>query len=200
MADLLLSRVCQAFRAEGFRGSFMKALYDLGWRRFLLMRRCLVEPIARPNLPIPVEFHWLDHDQFPADLQNLLMAHPLEIGGDLNAGDRCVVASHQGQLVGVLFASIHQPPWMDTLSGAQNQVYLYGAFTHPHFRGLLVSPALMAEALKLYRNVGIRSAIMLIFSANTPALHASAKLHFQAEAIITQIRLGPFHRVISRRL
>ena len=194
MGDSFLLRLRRTVRQEGIRGVALKCLYELGYRRFLLVRRPLAEPIERPATTPDLDMAWLE----PAAIPDYLAIHPSARAGDvaeaLGAGDRCLLARHEGRVVGSLWGSTRHMESFPGLPMEADEAYLYESFTIPCHRGRSVAPALVAEMLRAYRDAGRRSAVMLVFAANAAALRACAKAGFRVETVVTRVAIGPFRR------
>jgi hypothetical protein len=70
--------------------------------------------------------------------------------GRLDAGHWCWVARYKGQLISVSWAAIHQnynPYLVCEILLAQDEVYVYDAFTRPDFRSRGVLPMILAGGI-----------------------------------------------------
>jgi len=198
MRNSFLTRIGRAAREEGVRGLMLKCLYDLGYKRFILLRRSLVEPIPNPANAPPLEVVWLEPEMI-AEYRTL---HPTAdaaaVGSALSGGDRCLLARLDGEVVGAIWSTVRHGVWSSHLRLTADEVYVFESCTAQGHRGRGVAPTLLAKLMHVLHAEGRRSVVMLVFTANTPALKAYAKVGFRPEAMVTRIGIGPLRRDVVR--
>lgn len=198
MSESLSARAWQVLREEGIRSVWFRSLGVFGYRRLFLLRRPLSEPIAACAPSLPVGIGWL----VPADAV-AYRAFRDTVGPDdaarrLAEGDRCLVARHDGRIVGAMWGSTVRAwsPYLGRdLPLAAGEAYQFDAYTSPAVRGRGIAPALSVAWLVSLRDEGCSAAVRAMLPENTAALRAHAKAGYRVTGIVRSVGLGPrrFH-------
>ena len=195
MSERLPARVWRTLRDEGPRGVWFRGLAVLGFRRLYLLRRPLSAPIADCEASLPVTIEWLAAED--ADAYRGFREQPqgFEPVRRLAAGDRCLVARHDGRIVGAMWGSTTRAR-SDYLGRnlplAAGEAFQFNAYTAPAVRGMGVAPALSVAWLRHLRDEGCSTALRLTLPENAAALRAHAKAGYRIVAIVRSLRLGPW--------
>src|SRR2546423_935629 len=96
---MALERAREVLRQEGVRSLWFKLLGETVYRRLLLLERPLQEPIPEVKARISVEVSLLQKIQIAEYLEFRAEAKESEVRSQLETGDWCFVARHQGQIV-----------------------------------------------------------------------------------------------------
>jgi RimJ/RimL family protein N-acetyltransferase len=198
---LVLERAGEILRQEGVRGLWFKILGDTVYRRLLLLERPLHEPSGEVKAGIPVEISLLQKSEIAEYVEFRQEGKDTEVEAQLEAGDWCFVARHQGHIVCARWATTG-PVWSDYLSCelrlAADEIYIYDVFTKPGLRGQAVSPATSTEMLRYFRAAGYRRLVTAILPENQPSLRAVAKTGHRPYGLIGYITIGPWKRYFYR--
>lgn len=186
-------RGMEILRRDGWRHLVFLILADLGYRRVLLLERCLSEP-ANVRSPAPLEFSLLS----PDELDEYLAFHDEDPRSELEArlarGEECFVARSGGAIVCANWAVYdeHEVRFLRyRLRLEPGEVYVYDSYTRPDFRGRSVAPALAAHLVERFRAAGLRRALTLIAPENASNLRARAKSGYRVCGRIACLKLGP---------
>jgi hypothetical protein len=172
------------------------------YRRLVCIERILSEPIPeiKANLPIGVGF--LQESEVSDYVNFRPGASASETRRKLNDGDRCIVARYEGQIVSAFWASIRRASLVNVgeyldrdvsleLPLAQDEVFLYDAYTLPQFRGQNVSPESSVWNLRYWREAGYRRVFVGVSPENKSSLRACKKEGYRPFAVIGYFKLGP---------
>jgi GNAT superfamily N-acetyltransferase len=198
MSELLPFRACRALREEGILSVWFKSLDVLGYRRLYLLRRPLSEPIPERSASLPVTIDWLVAEHADAYRAFRQGAQKDDVISRLRGGDRCLVARHDGQIVGAMWGSTLEAR-SSYLGGdlplAAGEAFQFDAFTSVAVRGMGIAPTLSVAWLQHLRDEGFLAATRLTLPENGPALRAHAKVGYQVTGIIRSVRLGQWCRI-----
>jgi len=198
---LALERAREVLRQEGVRGLWFKILGDTVYRRLLLLERPLQEPICEVKARIPIEISLLQKSEIAEYVEFRPEVEGAEVEAQLNAGDWCFVARHQGRIVCARWATT-RPVWSDYLSCelrlATDEVYIYDVFTKSEFRGQAVSPATSTEMLRYFCTAGYRRIVTMVLPENQPSLRAVAKTGHRPYGLIGYVKIDPWKRHFYR--
>lgn len=195
MSASLLIRAWRVLREEGVRSAWFRSLAVLGYRRFYLLRRPLSEPLSAFEPSLPVTIGWLAPDEAVAYREFREAACPDDTARRLRRGDRCLVARHDGRIVGTMWGST---TWARSeylgrdLPMADGEAFQFDAYTAPEVRGRGIAPALAVAWLVCLRDEGRSAAVLLTLPENTAALRAHAKAGYRVTGIVRSVRLGPW--------
>lgn len=203
MSGSRIARACETLQREGLRSFWFKLVDVLGYRRLLLLRRSLNEPLSAVDCQLPITMEWLRPEGF-GDYRSMRPAtDPRELARRLECGQRCLLARHNQRLVGsmwVVSGSAKIAYLECELPLTASTVYLYEIYTHLHCRGRGIAPALINDVLRRCREEGMQLAIQAILPENRAALRANAKNGFEVYALMSRLRLGPWRRQWTRDL
>jgi GNAT superfamily N-acetyltransferase len=194
MSDPLWMRLWRTLQQDGCGGLWLKSLDASGYRRLYLLRRPLVEPIRDCPTTLPVEVDWLT----PEGVHDYLGFRPEATGHDvtrqLQQGDRCLLARHEGRIVGAMWGSSARTNTRSLLGHdlplAAGEAYQFDAYTSPEVRGMGIAPALSVAWLRHLRDEGCTAAIRMTFPWNGAALRSHAKAGYRVAAVVRSLRLG----------
>lgn len=166
-------RVAAVVRYTGVRGLWFAVLGELGYRR-LAIRGCILDDAFPGNAArFPVAFDQLDETQLDEYNDFRGAANADAARRRFAAGDKCFVARHDGRIVSARWGATGRLR-CDYLSRAialaDDEAYLYDAFTTPGWRGRGVFPALTSEMHRYYRAAGKRRSICFTGPENLPAM------------------------------
>ncbi len=198
---LAWQRTGEIVREEGLRTLWFRILGELGYRRVMLLKRCLLEPIPDATPRLPVTIGLLEKTEITEYLEFRVGTPVGEIERRLEAGHCCFVARYQGHLVASSWAAIAQA-WMHYLACevqvASDEVYIYDSFTRPDCRGRGVSPAIGIEMLHHFRAAGYRRAVRTISPENRANLQAVGKTGYRPYGVMGYVKVGPWRRDFYR--
>lgn len=195
MSESLPARAWQVLREEGVRSVWFRSLAVLGCRRLYLLRRPLSEHIAACEPSLPVTIGWLAPDDAVAYEAFREAAGPDDAARRLAKGDRCLVARHDGRIVGAMWGSTVRAwsPYLGRdLPLAAGEAYQFDAYTSPAVRGRGIAPALSVAWLSCLRDEGCSAAVRATLPENTAALRAHAKAGYRVTEIVRSVWLGPW--------
>lgn len=195
MSEPLPLRAWRALREEGIRSVWFRSLAVLGFRRLYVLRRPLSEPLPAGTASLPLAIDWLVPEHGDAYRAFRHGTPEDDVASRLRRGDRCLVARHDGRLVGAMWGSTTQArsPYLGRdLPLAAGEAFQFDAYTAPAVRGMGIAPALSVAWLRYLRDEGFLAAIRLTLPENAPALRAHAKAGYQVTGIVRCVRLGPW--------
>jgi RimJ/RimL family protein N-acetyltransferase len=161
----------------------------------LLVERPLQNPIPEVPARIPVEINLLK----PTEVSEYVEFRPdtkaAEVQSQLDAGHWCFVARHQGRIVCARWAAKSRV-WIDYLSCelhlAADEVYSYGLFTSPEFRGSAISPAASTAMLRYFHAAGYRRIVGVIGPENRASLRSVEKTGYHTYGVMGYVNIGPW--------
>lgn len=193
MSERLPARVLRTLREDGLRGFWFRALAVLGFRRLYLLRRPLSAPIPDCGASVPVTIEWLSAEDAVAYRAFREQPHGDDPARRLADGDRCLVARHDGRIVGAMWGSTTRAR-SDYLGRdlplAAGEAFQFDAYTTPAARGMGIAPALSVAWLRHLRDEGCSTALRLTLPENAAALRSHAKAGYRIAAIVRSLRLG----------
>lgn len=204
MSGLRISRAWQALRDEGLRSFCFKLIDVLGYRRLFLLSRSLEKQIPVVEAKISLAISWLPS----AETRDYLAFRPTtdatKLAKRFERHECCLAArSRDGRLVGVMWMAKHRA-WIEYLEQdlelANDEAYLFDAFTDPALRGQAIAPALSTELLRRLHAEGCRRALRVTLPENKAALKAHDKAGFQIIGHIARLKLGPWRKNWRREL
>jgi ribosomal protein S18 acetylase RimI-like enzyme len=206
MSERLAVRIRRVWREEGMAGICGRCLWVVaerlfGYTRHVRMRRSLLEPLT-VNVPgVPLSMDWFSLDELAEYLafRGVAETDPLH-GTDalrdlLKAKDRGFIARYDERMVAATWVSIVSVRAEGILPIDEGEVYLFGDYTAPAFRGQGIAAVLKRELMVRLREEGHRTAMLLTRPDNKPALRANAKAGFQVDATIHALTCGSWHRL-----
>ena len=195
----------EVLRDEGLRGYLFRVLGRGLYRRVFVLERLSSEPIPAIEAQVPLTFGLLDNDElneyldFRPDKPGTLIRRRRELG------EVCFVARHEGTIVGESWAShgsARIPYLRQELPLARDEVYRFGNFTAPSFRGLGIAPALSGWILQRSERQGVRREVAVVLPENRASLKAMAKTGYRVTRMIGWVKLGRwtwhFERAVPR--
>lgn len=190
----VVERAIKVLREEGIKSFWFKLLNEIGcYRRLLLLERLLEEPIPHMETHLPVTIDLLKKTEADEYVMFRGRVRPSEIVDRLNVGQWCFVARHDGKLISASWAAIHMAR-SDYLNReiqlGQDEVYVYGLFTKPDFRGFSVSPTINVAMMRYFRDTGYRRMICWVLPENNPSLKALQKVGFRPLGIMGYVKIG----------
>ena len=195
MSEPLPLRAWRTLHEEGIGSVWFRSLAVLGFRRLYLLRRPLRNPLPSCTASLPVTIDWLVPEHGEAYRAFRHGTRQDEITRRLRDGDRCLVAWHDGRIVGAMWGSTAKArsPYLGRdLPLATDEAFQFDAYTTPAVRGMGIAPTLSAAWLRHLRDEGFSAAIRLTLPENVAALRAHAKAGYQVTDIIRCVRLGPW--------
>jgi GNAT superfamily N-acetyltransferase len=187
---------------RGFRGLLSRAFsYMLEaqpiYRRALLFERILSEPIPEISARPPVVFDLLEETGVGEYINFRPDADAQKIRSRLKCGDRCFVASREGQIVGAIWTSTSYAS-LDYLGRriplAPDEAFTYDSFTLPHLRGQDIHTALEVRILRYFRDAGVLRMVSYILQNNKASIRAQQKCGYRPVAVMGYVGLGPWRR------
>jgi GNAT superfamily N-acetyltransferase len=204
-----LERAIKVLREEGIRTFFFKLLDGIGcYRRAILRERLLNNPIPEIKPQVQVTIALLkktEADEYIAflskDNPTRIDNNPSHIVDRLNGNNWCFVARHAGEMISTCWATIHRarfPHLFCEIKLAQDEVYVYDAFTRPDFRGKSVLPAMIAKAILYFRAARYQRIVSAVVPESKSMLQSGEKVGFETFGIIRCIKIGPWRRNFYR--
>ena len=120
----------------------------------------------------------------------------------LQKGDKCVLAMHNGDIVGYLWEmkDAMELSQFNLISLPENKVYLYNSYVVKEFRGKRVNAAMRQYFDDLLIDEGKTSIVATISKNNEPSLKSVARMDAEKIGKIVQIRfLGLKYDYISKK-
>lgn len=197
MNRLLVARAWETWRNEGPRVFFIRVADVLSYRRLMILRRSLHDPVPEliPSGPVLTPVHL---SELAARRRS---AGAAELIARWQRGHRCLAARVEGRLVGTMWAATG-PTWLAYFGckfiPSPSEAYRFDAYTDPAFRGHGIAPALSTEWMHRLRAEGCAWAIRLTLPENRAALRAHEKARFQPAGMLRQFHLGPWKYVWRR--
>lgn len=199
----VVERAIRVFREEGIKSFWFKLLGEIGYRRYLLLERSLEEPIPHIEAHLPVTIELLKKTEADEYSMFRVKLRPSEIIDRLNAGQWCYVARHEGILISGSWADVHSARsyYLNReIRLGQDEVYVYGSFTKPDFRGLSVSPAIKVAMMRYFRDTGYQRMICWVSPENGPSLKALHKVGFRSLGVMGYIKIGAWRQDFYKKI
>ncbi len=192
----LHARLRDLWHSQGAAGVWFTALALSVYRRMLLLERPLDEPIPEYVPRVAAEIRPLtaadeiDYGKLqPHDARRFLTRMEL--------GHQCWGAWCEDGLRHVCWVAFREA-WIDYLARplplAQGEVYSYGLFTHPGWRGLGLSPARTTRYMSALRAQGYRRVLTAVLPENRMAQSPLLKAGYGRIGVIGCVGLWGWRR------
>ena len=110
----------------------------------------------------------------------------------LGNGHKCVIVKHEDDAIGYTWINPHEISHANYRRSLEpDEVYLYGAYILPEFRGRGLAPLMRAECYRHLRRLGMRRMYSISGLFNTPAIRFKQKLRAEFLAIYLRLKIGP---------
>ena len=196
-----LRRGVELVRHEGVRSLWFGILGETVYRRVILMERLLDQPITAPTARLPVAINLLQATEVDEYAEFRRGTDIEETRRRLAAGHRAFVARYQGQIVHAGWAAVERA-WIDYLACdivlAANEVFQYGSYTVPGFRGLNIAAVRISEMMRYFRDAGFRRIVAAVVPHNLPAFAPLVKTGYQPYSLMGYIEIGRWRRDFRR--
>ena len=190
-----LRRAAEVTREEGLASLWYKILGETFYRRAVLIERPLDQPIQPVSPRVPVAISLLAENQVDEYCSFRPEADPAEMRQRLEAGRRCFVARHEGQIVHACW-TMGGEAWIGYLDRrirlAPGEVYICESFTDPEFRGQNIAPARVAWMAQYYKDAGYQRLVAIIMPENRAAFRPPEKVGFRPIGLMGYVKLGPW--------
>jgi hypothetical protein len=196
MSAPLSRRVWSFPRGREWRILLFALLYRLGYRRLYVLRRSLEIPLPEEiTTGLPVTIEWLGVEQAEEYRAFRKAKSNIDPRVFFEAGDRCLVARHEGRLVAAMWGS-HPRAFSRWLGRAiplgPTEGHQFDTFTDPLCRGQTLAPALSRAWLVQWISEGKTAVIRTTVPENVASLRSCAKVGYEVVGLIRGFRLGPW--------
>jgi GNAT superfamily N-acetyltransferase len=194
-------RAVEVWRESGPRVLAQKVFAELFYRRLIVYEASLDAPRRPVRSELPLRFGVVGPDQAADYLACVPTADAEEFAHRMSSGHRCYAARLDGEVVAVRWACFHDiqlTVFGLVLHIAEDDAYLYGAYTKPKWRRNGIAAALTASILDRLQAEGYRHAL----SAWVPENSAARSLNpsrGQPVAVVRVLRAGPWWRELRPR-
>jgi GNAT superfamily N-acetyltransferase len=191
----LLRRSAEVLRWEGIRGLAYKALGKTIYRHVVLLELDLERFDADPRARTPIEVRRLGEQDLAPYLALLANEREDEIRQRWTAGHIGFAAWQEERLVSASWFSPRDgwiPEIQHRLELKRGQIYGYGSYTAPDFRGKNIAPARTAGAYRRLRADGYESVVVFVLPENRSNFRVTSKLGFRRVGVAGVVRLGLF--------
>ena len=153
------------------------------FRRLVIVAKTLDGSLTAYQARIPFDFEELPQDvqKIEASLAHIPAEHRNDIGRRVHRGDLCHIAKRNGQIIFVswiAFGDCYSYAMDKEYELADNEAYLYSAYTLPEFRGNGIYPAVHSQSLRLLKDLGYKRILAFIASENSAAMRMPEKLGY----------------------
>lgn len=186
---------------EGLRGLWFRTWAHLGYRRLAFLTCPLNDAVAPQSVGTSLQFVTLgraDADEYAAFREG---ARAGEFASYLQSEFVCHAARVDGRLASVTWSAANRATiwYLDAdFDLRPGQLYLFGSYTHPNFRGRRLHAALFDHVRRWGPTAGFSEAAVFVVAENAATLRAHARVGFQRTGAAVRIRLGPFIRHFSQ--
>jgi SAM-dependent methyltransferase/GNAT superfamily N-acetyltransferase len=194
-------RVVEVIREGGLTSLWSKVLGETVYRRAVLMERPLDQPALPVSPRVPVAISLLGGDQVDEYCSFRPEADPAQMRQRLEAGQRCVVARHEGQIVHACWTTDREAriDYLDReIRLAPGEAYIYESFTSPDYRGQHIASARVAWVAQDFRDAGCRRLLAIIMPENRVAFRVPEKSGYRPIGLMGYVRLGPWRHDFCR--
>ena len=164
------------------------------YRRLYYMARPLDDPIPDLHPGLPVSFEVRTAEEMRTDLR-VPQEYKELIRIPLAGNEHYFIAIYEGrivQLVKVATGQVYIPYMRRALLVPPGDLYLYGSFTSPAFRGCDLAPARAVRMMHHYRSLGYRRMVCVIAVENRSGYGVVEKLGYCSLGMYNCLRLGPW--------
>jgi SAM-dependent methyltransferase/ribosomal protein S18 acetylase RimI-like enzyme len=197
----VLARVPGVWREGGLRHLWFKVLGETVYRRAHLVQCTLTELPPAPAAAMAIEIAPLAEDEVGDYLELRPDADRADILARLAAGQRCVVARHDGHVIHAVWAATGRA-WIEYLAReiqlGSGDVYLFEAHSAPAVRGRHIGTLLLACQMRFFRETGCRRALAVVMPENVAALRWVKRAGFRQIGVMGYVKAGPWRRDFSR--
>jgi ribosomal protein S18 acetylase RimI-like enzyme len=172
----------------------MKVLTTI-YRRMFLMVRPLDATIPDLRPCIPALFKVLTREELLAYNRLQPEQYTSLIQARLACGEQCFAAIYEGRIaqVGSVGTKRAYIPYLRRdLILQPNDVYVYGSFTFPAYRGYGLAPARAVHMMHHYRQEGYRRMVCVVAIENKSGLRVVQKLGYHTIGLYSCLRFGPW--------
>ena len=166
------------------------------------MERGLDEPPIDVRPGVPAEMSILAPNEVDAYLVDRPDLHPADVHARLRRGAQCFAVRCGGRIVHAGWATTGEARidflWC-RLPLAPGEVYQFGSFTHPDFRGLNLAAARIAWMARQLRDAGQRRLIAVVVPKNVHAFRPLEKSGYRPVGWMAVVRFGGWRRLVYAR-
>lgn len=180
---------------QGWNNLCSRILYRLGYRQLIVLRRGLDHSIPEIRIGIAVTMDWLRTDQSEEYRAYRKARSNLDPRTLLAAGDRCLVARHEGRMVASMWGSNGRGSsrWFGgTIPVGIDEAYRFDSYTLPEMRGKSINLALTLAWFAQWRAEGVTAVIATTLPENTASLRALSKAGFEEISLLRAFQCGPW--------
>ena len=172
------------------------------YRRVVVLERPLDQPIRPVTARLPVAVGLLTESELDQYVTFRPGADPAKVRRRLRAGHQCFVARHRGAIVHAGWAAPRNA-WVEYL-GCEfplepGDVYQFGSYTAPAFRGLDLAAARVTWMAEFLREAGARRLLAVVWPENTQAFRPLEKAGYRVVGIMGSVGVGAWRHHFSRR-
>lgn len=197
-----LGNAVRYLKNEGLRRFWFKALRDSGiYCRYYFLSADLGENVG-VSARIPLTFRPLDEREIESILRWRRSFMHEYLREWYRKGFPCYGAWHGRDVTGVCWVRTDRVVMrgIDLNAALERGVaYFFDAFTHPHYRGKSIQPALCAHICSELVPQGFTMGLRATLPDNRSALRAHAKAGFFPYALAGRIAVGPVKRYFVHR-
>ena len=193
----LLGRFIEVVRTEGLTSLWFKIIGECFYRRLVILEHDLPPEVQKMKLPGHVEMRLLKSDELDAYLDARPEAIPDDIRGRLGAGQICLVAWLEGQIVGAVWAAMGRAyiEYVDCeIELDPDQVYVYNAFTRLSHRGQRIARERGLFVAQYLQKAGYRKLFGAVMPENKAALRAPNDVGARHIGWLRRYQLGRWRR------
>jgi ribosomal protein S18 acetylase RimI-like enzyme len=198
--QLLPQRLSQALGPGGIRLLAVKILTTF-YRRMFLMVRPLDATIPPLYPRLQVVFKVLTAEDLLVYSSSRSEQCLNLIQAPLAREEQYFAALYEGRIVQVgkvATERVYVPYLRRDLILQPSDVYVYGSFTLPAFRGYGLAPARAVQMMHHYRNQGYRRMVCLVAVENMSGLRVVEKLGYCSVGLCSCLRFGPWQHAWQR--
>jgi ribosomal protein S18 acetylase RimI-like enzyme len=167
------------------------------FKQLVIVTRRLDGSLPAYQARIPFDFEVLppDIEEIEARLAHIPAEHRPDIERRIQHGHLCCVAKHNGQIIFVswiAFGTCYSYVADREYELADDEAYLYSAYTLSEFRGNGLHPAGTWHRLQLLKNRGYKRALNFIEPKNSAAMRMPEKLGYEKVGVTGFIEVFGF--------
>lgn len=158
----------------------------VSYKRYVILRRSVLESIPEIDIQKDISIKVAGHFDLPK-FAKIVSPNVLKKFAKLfDEGKICLIALDADEIIYYSWVSFEQKSFVRI---EEKEAYFFDAFTMPKYRRMGIHTRMTAERLKLIRQKGYESALVMVSTKNYPALKALKKVGFEESGEASELNI-----------